>query len=156
MKQLHASAHISSFELVAVCFRLQELSFTSISIFSIHGNEHVGISSRAFHVARKHVDFVLTNWKHNWARICIWLVYSIMNALSAGLEGAKLTTSDWLLRFWGVIVYSVPTEGTHKASLFPLIFRTSLADNAKNGARRQGEISAVSLLTVGQTTRYAL
>lgn len=29
------------------------------------------------------------------------------------------------------MVYSVPAEGTHKVSLFPLIFRTSLAENAK-------------------------
>lgn len=36
------------------------------------------------------------------------------------------------------MVYSVPAEGTHKVSLFPLIFRTSLADNAKKWCKKAG------------------
>lgn len=36
------------------------------------------------------------------------------------------------------MVYSVPAEGTHKVPLFPLIFRTSLADNAKKWRKKAG------------------
>ena len=53
--------YFSSFELVSIRFTFGELSFTSVTIHSMHGNKHVGVSTGFFDVASEYMNLVLVN-----------------------------------------------------------------------------------------------